>query len=366
MTSRWSSRVTLTGAASANGATASMRIRVEAISRCFIAWFLPVFRIWLLTELDRAGQGKFPGPVARGTLAGDSQDDPDLGGERGGRYRGLPAAQTRELAGELRVRLAGDRELDDRPLVSVDAPVLDAAEPREQLGEAAQRRVAVAHGQPAGDVGWRKGLRGGRPRRGPRGLERIGARFGRRCGRKPRALLGRSSLALRSRRRRFDLLAGDLGLCPGRRAACFLLFVDVLPFVDIPGGVLETGGALLGFVPSGRWSRRDLLLHVLALPRPVRGRRRRRGLRYGGARRLRHRRLRGFETSRPLELGRGPKDIDDTDGDEHDGCGLDRQLQGPGKEQRPQPAPRPGRRSRRLEHPVDEARRRARRLHRAQ
>src|SRR5438093_11684137 len=139
MTSRWSSRVTLTGAASANGATASMRIRAEAISRCFIAWFLPVFRIWLLTELDRAGQGKFPGPVARGTLAGDSQDDPDLGGERGGLPRGLPAAQTRELAG---------------------------------------------------DVGWRKGLRGGRPRRGSLGLERIGARFGRRCGRKPRALLG--------------------------------------------------------------------------------------------------------------------------------------------------------------------------------
>src|SRR6266508_3838912 len=137
MTSRWSSRVTLTGAASANGATtASMRIRVEPISRCFIAWYLPVFRIWLLTELDRAGQGKSPGP-SRGTLAGDSQDDPDLGGERGGLPRGLPAAQTRELAGELRVRLAGDRELDDRPLVSVDAPILDGAEPGEQLGEAA-------------------------------------------------------------------------------------------------------------------------------------------------------------------------------------------------------------------------------------
>src|SRR6266850_1808537 len=163
MTSRWSSRVTLTGAAEAGCPVASATIRIEAINGFFMT-SLPVFRISSTAGLDRERSPEVPG-ADPGRSAGDSQDDADLDGERGGLLARLPATETTELAGELRVRLAWDRELDERRIGRVDAAALDGAESRDELGEATKRRGAVAHRQPARD--WGTGAAGARAPSGP-------------------------------------------------------------------------------------------------------------------------------------------------------------------------------------------------------
>src|SRR5438093_7168525 len=168
MTSRWSSRVTLTGAAAAGCPVASATIRIEAINGFFMTASLPVFRISSTAGLDRSGRRKFPAPIPGGS-AGDLQNDADLDGERGGLLARPPATEATELAGELRVRLAWDRELDERPIGRVEAATLDAAESRDELGEATKRRVAVAHRQPARDVGRPERHHPRRPGRRPLG-----------------------------------------------------------------------------------------------------------------------------------------------------------------------------------------------------
>src|SRR5206468_6733850 len=78
--------------------------------------------------------------------------------------------------------------------------------------------------------------------------------------------------------------------------------------------------------------------------------------RRGSARRLGHRRRRRLEPGRLLELGCSPIQVDDADRDQDDSSGLDRQLHRPREEQRAEQALRPGRRSRGLQHPIDEPR----------
>ena len=58
----------------------------------------------------------------------------------------MPAAEARELAHELRVRLAHDRDLDDRPFGSHETPVDDGAETGDELVEPAQGRVTIKSG----------------------------------------------------------------------------------------------------------------------------------------------------------------------------------------------------------------------------
>src|SRR5712691_10748929 len=105
MTSRWSSWVTLRGAAAAGPPAASTRLRAKAISGLFMR-FLPVFRISRPAELDRRGCPKFPRRVPGWRSAADSYDDAGLRGERGGFSSRLPSPETGELTRELRVRLA--------------------------------------------------------------------------------------------------------------------------------------------------------------------------------------------------------------------------------------------------------------------
>src|SRR6266850_6074282 len=353
MTSRWSSRVTLTGAAEAGCPVASATIRIEAINGFFMT-SLPVFRISSTAGLDRERSPEVPG-ADPGRSAGDSQDDADLDGERGGLLARLPATETTELAGELRVRLAWDRELDERRIGRVDAAALDGAESRDELGEATKRRGAVAHRQPARDVGRHERQHSRRPGRRPLGARRIGARLGHWSRPGACALLRHFRLAPGSHRGRFDLAADRWR---GRRGTARLFLTT-----GVWGRVPEISRAPRGFVPRGRWRRRHLLLHrparLVLLLRLVllRRRARRRGL-GREARLFGHRRRSRLQADRLLELGRGPVDVNDADGDEHDGGGFYRQLHGPGEEQSAQQASGPGRRSRRLEHPVDEARRR--------
>src|SRR5438876_2440983 len=151
MTSRWSSRVTLTGAAVAGCPVASAAIRIEAINDCFMTSSPPGLPDFVHCRVRPQRSPEVPGADPGGS-APDLQDDTDLDGERGGLLARLPATEPPELADELRVRLAWDRELDGRPIGRGDAAALDGAESGDELGDATKRRIAVAHPQPARDV----------------------------------------------------------------------------------------------------------------------------------------------------------------------------------------------------------------------
>src|SRR6266403_1721639 len=103
-------------------------------------------------ELDRRGRRKFrAGP--RSGSAGDMENDANLSGQRGRLPARLPSTETRELADELRVGVAWNRELEDLAVGCIGTTILDGAEPRDELGDAAKSDVAVAHGQPPRHVG---------------------------------------------------------------------------------------------------------------------------------------------------------------------------------------------------------------------
>src|SRR6516164_346928 len=117
MTSRWSSRVTLTGAAAAGPPATSAPISNEASTGVLMTSFLPVFRISSCSisaaeELDRGGHAKFHGgpppdggPPRTGS-AGDLQDDADACRELGRLVAGLPSTEPLELTDELRIDVA--------------------------------------------------------------------------------------------------------------------------------------------------------------------------------------------------------------------------------------------------------------------
>src|SRR5262249_51957324 len=147
--------------------------------------------------------------------AGDAKYDADFFRKRGSFADELPATQRGELAQKVRVRLARDRQLDDRALVTDEAPVLDAAESGQQPGEILKGRVSIRHGQATGDV-WRH--EGGCHRRcggGPGGLQRVDTRLRNPRPWGPRAGGGGSPRGLPPRGRLLQPFP-DLGVRGGR------------------------------------------------------------------------------------------------------------------------------------------------------
>src|SRR5437870_6586797 len=352
--------------------------------------FLPVFRISATVELDRRGRRKFPRDARVAGSTGDSHDDADRGGERGRLLARLPATELREATVQLRVHLARDRDLDDRPIGRIEPARLGGAEPRDELGETAKGELAIAHRQLARHVGWRE--RGRRARRRacrPLSFERIGAQLGLLSGPGPNVVLG-SPLTLRSRRggleladdRRLPVLTlrgllklrvarGGRGLrsAPRRRLGPLLVRQSAgLRGFREPLDALLRSRRRLRLLRLSRWV---LLACLLVSPGAVKNSWRvvlpRRRWRFGrrDAGRLGDHGRGGLLPGRLLQLGRSAIHQGYSDGDEHDGRGLHGKLHRPWHKEAAQETLRPGHRPCRLEHAVDEAGRRAYRRRRA-
>src|SRR5262249_48583411 len=111
--------------------------------------------------------------------AEDLQNDADPVGKRCRLLRRPPAADTRELPGELRVGVARNRELDDRTVGAVDPTGFGGAQAGDELTDLTERGVAIADFEQARYVRGRDGQGGGWLLRS-RGLTQVGARSRRR------------------------------------------------------------------------------------------------------------------------------------------------------------------------------------------
>src|SRR5262249_1585234 len=190
---------------------------------------------------------KVPAPTPRGS-ARDIQDHAELSRQLGRLLAWLPSTEACELAGELWVGVARNRQLDDLAARGVGPTVLDDAEPRDDLGEAPKRGVDVAHDEPARNRGRREAARRDRRRR-PCAGRRVGLRPWRGGGRPGPQILGlaRCARLLARCTRALERRASRVGRVGFRRllrclrlSALFVLLLD--------GGVERTrggrGGAL--------------------------------------------------------------------------------------------------------------------------
>src|SRR5262249_29527566 len=143
MMSRWSSRVTLTGAAAAGSPVTSAPINSETSKSVLMTSFLrssgyrvrPDFGYWRGRPENWTEVPRRVGRAGRGTSsAGDLQDHADTRRELGRLVGRLPSAEPRELTHELRVDFARHHQLHELILIrgAVRAIAL-RAEPRGEL-----------------------------------------------------------------------------------------------------------------------------------------------------------------------------------------------------------------------------------------